>query len=168
MEDEEFSDWHDRPLIHYKQKQKTETKIEEAEKPKTWKTVLRWIGFFPASLLAAVVVWNIVSFVNRITMSFIGIDPDSFSSLLFIKIISYIAMVMAFIFTGAHIAPCHKKIIAYIHCTIAILFSGFVATPIILMGKWILIIDALAIAGSACIIAYEISENRIDVENNNN
>jgi hypothetical protein len=71
-------------------------------------SILRWTAVLPGALAGAWLGWFACNFVNRITLLFSGIWPDSFLGRLYIESVSSMVLGAAFVYAGASIAPMHQ------------------------------------------------------------
>ena len=127
-------------------------------------TALRWLGFLPGALVAAWAAWLLVFFGNRLSMWMMGIDPDGFLCKLFVEVMSHGSMGAAFVYAGSRIAPVNRKVIAYALAEVAILIAGFLAFPAVAQQNWWAIVGAIALAGGAGLVVYQVAEGEIDLD----
>ena len=64
------------------------------------KNILRWIFTLPAAALAAWAAWFAVLWLNRVTFSMIGFDPDALISRAYIELVSHALMGAVFVYVG--------------------------------------------------------------------
>lgn len=75
-------------------------------------SLIRWISFLPASILAAIIAGRLLDIINEVSFSRIGISPSSIFYSINSAITIGIAYGYAFVYTGTYIAPKFKKQIA--------------------------------------------------------
>ena len=122
--------------------------------------VLRWVAVLPASLIAALVAWFVVTLGNGI---FNGPQSDGICSLLWRGCIEFFAsMVMGatFVYAGAYVAPSHKKCVSYVLAGVGLLVIGFLLFPAFLVQNyWAVWSDCSAIVGIASVTYNIYTEN---------
>ena len=80
---------------------------------------LRWSLFLPASVIALTVVYAVVSFLNMLSVSFVGPKTQLFMSL----VLASGASAYSFVWVGAKVAPSRRPTVAIV---LAVLY-GFLA-----------------------------------------
>ena len=109
--------------------------------------VLRWLALLPASFLAAWLGWILINLLGRFSLSFAGVDSESFMAQLYFNTAGHSAAGAAFVFAGAKTAPMRHNLVAFVLGGLAILISGFLLFPSIVTG------DAWAMWGAVCVAA---------------
>lgn len=75
-------------------------------------SLIRWISFLPASILAAIIAGRLLDIINEVSFSRIGISPSSIFYSTYSAITLGIAYGYTFVYTGTYIVPKFKKQIA--------------------------------------------------------
>jgi len=125
---------------------------------------LRWIAFLPGAFLGAWLAWILINIFGRFSLSSIGIDYDSFLGQLYFNTAGNVFMGLAFVYTGAKIAPSHRIKITYILAGTGLILGGFLLYPLLMVG------DLWGIWGAICIIlgigtiVYFIQQGDTDIE----
>ena len=123
------------------------------------KNALRWLGFIPGALLAAFLTGAIMRLLYRSG----PFNTEAFFGRLWVEIIASGLMGAAFVYSGARIAPTSRKTVGYILTVVAILIAGFASFPAILSGDLWALVDCLAVAGGAALVAYLMAEGELDL-----
>lgn len=126
--------------------------------------ILRWIIFLPASFGATWIVWFIVTILNRFSLSFMGIDMDSFMARLSVETTSHVAMGAAFVYAGVQITPDHKKIVAYCLAGLGLVVSGFILFPSIIVRNYWAIWGGLCVIGGVGAVTYLIHQGETSID----
>ncbi len=108
--------------------------------------ILRWFSFLPLAFLGSWLAWFLVNILGRISLGYTGFDPESFVGQLYFNTAGHLAMGAAFVYTGARIAPYHKKTIAMLLGFLGLVIGGILLFPL-LMSK-----SGWGIWGAICII----------------
>lgn len=110
------------------------------------KLALRWICFFPAGILGALLLFTISQFVGSLALGFVGINPEGLIHQGYSHSIPYLMQGAAFIFIVSTVAPFHHKIVAYIGAGIAVV-HGIVPMSLALLYVGYQSMDGWAIIG---------------------
>ncbi len=126
--------------------------------------VLRWVAFIPGATLGAWLAWILLNFLGRFSLSYVGVEPDSFLGQLYLNTAGHAAMGAAFVYLGAKIAPYHQRIVVYVLAGLGLVLGGFALFSAIMVGSgW-------AIWGSICVVigigavVYSIHIGETDIE----
>ena len=125
---------------------------------------LRWIVFLPGAALGGWLAWIFLNILGRFSLSYSGMEADSFLAQLYFSTAGHAAMGAAFVYLGAKIAPRHQRIVAYGLAGLGLVIMGFALFPAIMVGSgW-------AIWGSICgligigAVVYSIHIGETDIE----
>jgi len=125
--------------------------------------ILRWVVFFPVALLAGWLGWFLVAFLNRATMVFLGIQPDSFLPRVSTEFISHALMGAIFVFVGAKVAPLYRKTIAYALAGLGMIASGFMLFAAIMVANYWGLWSSISLILGVGITAYSVSTGETDL-----
>ncbi|OQW66961.1 MAG: hypothetical protein BVN29_04810 [Nitrospira sp. ST-bin5] len=128
------------------------------------KAILRWAALAPGAIAAGWLAWVLVNFLNRLTMSFQGLDPNSFLGRAYIETLSGLIMGAAFVYVGAKIAPAHNKNVSFVLAGIAFMMSGIALFPAIVKPDYWAIWSGLCVGFGAGSVVYSISKGQINLE----
>jgi len=123
-------------------------------------TVIRWIAFIPAALLACVVGRFLFVLINRWVM-LRYVEPETFMWRIFDQYISGLALGAIFVYVAAYVAPSNKKPVAVVSAAISLILAGFLLFPSILVGEYWAIFEIVCMGFGACGVAYAIFADEI-------
>ena len=119
---------------------------------------IRWIIVAPGAIVSAYLVWLATTFLNRLSLSFAGLDPDEIFGRLYIEVVSSGLMGAAFVYSGTRIAPANRKIVARVLAVFAVLIAGvLLAGAVIAKNSWA-IVGCICLACGAAVVAYWVVE----------
>ena len=125
--------------------------------------VLRWITFIPGAFLFAVLAWVLFYWVNRLSITLVGYDPDNLFPRLFLEIGSNGVEGAMFVYAGSRIAPASRKVIAYTLAIGALLIAGFLAFHAIVHQNWWAVVGFIAMAGGAGWVVYKVAKGELNL-----
>jgi hypothetical protein len=129
----------------------------------TAKAILRWVALLPGAVAAGWLTWILVSFLNRLTMGFQGLDPNSFLGRAYVETVSGLIMGAAFVYVGAKIAPAHNKNVSFVLAGIALMMSGIALFPAIVKPDYWAIWSGLCVGFGAGAVVYSVSKGEINL-----
>jgi branched-subunit amino acid transport protein len=130
---------------------------------------LRWLGFIPTAIAAALIISQLVWWLNQFSVWSMGYDPDGFISKLFINVMSGGAMGGAFVYAGSRIAPANRKMVAYtlgLFVVMTALIIGFLAFQQngLDLDWWKVIYFFIAPICGAGLVVYQVTEGELDLD----
>lgn len=132
---------------------------QQIDQPSRAVVALRWIAMLPAAALGGMLAWWLIVTLNRISMPFAGVNPDSLLASIFILVSSSTVFGGAFVYIAAYVAPSHEKQVAMIFAGLLILLAGAALFASILTRDWQSILQlALSVLGAGT-VAYERAVN---------
>jgi hypothetical protein len=117
---------------------------------------LRWIGVLPCAALGAWAAWMAITFLNRVTFYWQGLDPESFLPHLYIEGVAHAVLGAAGVYVGAHIAPSHRDIAVFSIAALFVLFAGFALFPAMMSRNWWAVYGGIALAFGAGSVAWSV------------
>jgi hypothetical protein len=125
--------------------------------------VARWIAFLPAAFLGGWLAWVLVAWGNRITMSMTGVDSSGLLARVFIEFISHAALGAAFVYSGAKVAPTHRKPVAYGLTAVGLLMAGALLLTAALSATYWAIWAGLSLAVGLVGAAFAVNSGEIEL-----
>jgi hypothetical protein len=126
--------------------------------------VFRWVVFIPGAVLGAWLAWIILNILGRFSLSYAGVEPESFIAQLYFNTAGHAAMGAAFVYVGAKIAPTHQRVVAYVMSGLGLVLDGFALFPAIMTESGWAIWGAVCVVIGIGAVVYSIHMGETDIE----
>lgn len=116
---------------------------------------IRWVAVFPTAVLGSMVArWLYIS-LNKSSMLFIGMNPNSLISFILITTVGGFILGSTFVYISAYVAPSHEKKVALTFAFMFVFLAGASMFTSFMTSEWRSLAEiAFGVAG-ACVVAYE-------------
>lgn len=118
--------------------------------------VARWIVVLPCAVVGGVAASMLLTFINRVTKSRQGIDPNGFFGRIYVDGVGRAAMGIVIVYLGAKIAPHNKDPVAVVLSGFVRVSAGFLLYPVVLARDWWATYSGLALVLGAGSVAWKL------------
>lgn len=126
------------------------------------KSILRWIAFFPAAVIAGFLAFNIVWYIQSFT-TWIVVGSGPVVEIYFIRFFSYLCQGLATVYVACYVAPSFKKIVAVVTGAMVLVLSGASMFYAITAPDYLWIVDSIAMDLGAIGIATAIYNEQTEL-----
>lgn len=105
-----------------------------------------------------------MNILGRFSLSYAGIEPESFIAQLYFNTGGHAALGAAFVYVGAKIAPSHQRMVAYLLAGLGLVLGGFALFPAIVVGSGWAIWGAVCVVVGIGLVVHLIHKGETDIE----
>lgn len=112
------------------------------------KSILRWIAFLPAAVIAGFLVYNIIWYIQSF-MTWMFVGSGTVVEIYFVRFFSYLCQGLSTVYVACYVAPSYKKIVAVVTGVMVLVFAGASLFYAITVPEYLWIVDSIALTMGA-------------------
>jgi len=125
------------------------------------KTFGRWVTLGPGAVLATYGTYFIVALVNRLTLFWVGLNPNWLLCRIYVEALTGFLMGFVFVYIATRIAPQYRRTVALTSAGIALLLTGAVLFAALLAEDYWALWQGASCAAGSCAAAYSVFQGEL-------